>query len=433
MQYFKEMIDRVFVKNLLLKRLSDFDCVALLGPRQVGKTTLAREIAAEFKDSACYLDLERKSDRDQLKDPDAYFEAFADRLIVLDEIQRVPEIFQVLRVHIDARRRMGGRGGKFLLLGSASMELLRQSSESLAGRISLFELTPLTVSEALGESVPASESGAFYSSEPSTPESEIASPDTLTQSAIDSLWLRGGFPQSYLRSDDGESLQWRQDFIETYVERDVPAFGLQVATEKLDLFLRLLATKQGELFNGERFAGELGVSGNTTAKYLDLLEKLLLVRRLQPWAVNLGKRLVRSPRPYIRDSGLLHALLNLRTISELRGHPVSGKSWEGFAIEALINAARGKARPYFYRTQAGAEADLVLEFAPNRCWAIEIKRSPSATIGRGFHNAAQDLDAERSIVVHGGPEHGIMSRRGIEVMPLVAAHAQIRERAGLLA
>ncbi|MCP4237352.1 MAG: ATP-binding protein [Aestuariibacter sp.] len=385
--------------NLVNRRLAQFDSVALVGPRQVGKTTLARAIAAGAGDKTRYLDLENPSNRKLLDDPDSYFTAYADHLIILDEVQRMPEVFQVLRGQIDQRRRMEGRAGKFLILGSASMDLLRQSSESLAGRISYVEMTPLTFREVMNDD----QSGARNEQDP-----------------IDGLWLKGGFPESYMRQYEDASLQWRLDFIQTYLERDIPQFGLQVVTDQLSRFWRMLANDQGELFNAQRFARSLGVSGHTISRYLDILEKLLLVRTLQPWSVNTGKRLVKSPRPFVRDSGILHALLNLRSLDALRSHVVSGKSWEGFVIENLIDACRGRARPYFYRTGAGAEADLVLEFAPGRCWAIEVKLSGAPTVDRGFHNAADDVEAERRILVYKGQEPFPM-RGGIEAMPLLDA------------
>lgn len=394
--------------DTVLRRLAQFDSVALVGPRQVGKTTLAREVADEVGEKARYLDLERPSDRRLLDDPDAYFSAYADHLIILDEVQRIPEIFQVLRGQIDQRRRMKGKGGKFLILGSASMDLLRQSSESLAGRISYAEMTAFTLHEITRDN---------------------PNKATNEQHLIDDLWLKGGFPESYMREDKEASFQWRLDFIQTYLERDIPQFGLQVATEQLARFWRMLANDQGELFNAQRFARSLGVSGHTISRYLDILEKLLLVRTLQPWSVNTGKRLVKSPRPFVRDSGILHALLNLQTNDALRSHAVSGKSWEGFVIENLISASNGKARPYFYRTGAGAEADLVLEFAPGQCWAIEVKLSSAPTVDRGFHNAADDIAAVRSILVYKGTERFPM-RGGIEAMSLMDAMNEVSEAVG---
>lgn len=389
--------------ELVKARLARFDSVALIGPRQVGKTTLARAIVQEWAAGAKYLDLESPMDRRLLDDPVAYFSAYSEQLIVLDEIHRVPEIFQILRGQIDERRRMAGRGGKFLILGSASMELLRQTSESLAGRISYAELGSLNAREIV------SRGG----------ESAIHNP-------LDQLWLQGGFPLSYLCDNQADSLQWRLDFIQTYLERDLPQFGLNVATEQLARFWRMLANDQGELFNAERFARSLGVSGHTIKRYLEILDKLLLVRVLEPWHTNTGKRLVKSPRPFVRDSGILHALLNLRTMDDMRAHGVVGKSWEGFVIENLIAVCQGRARPYFYRTSAGAEADLILEFAPGRCWAIEIKLSSAPSVDRGFHHAADDVGAERRILVHKGKERFPM-RGGIEAMTLLDAMDEVSE------
>ena len=388
-------------------RLVQFDSVVLTGPRQVGKTTLARQIVDRWNSGAKYLDLENPADRLLLDDPVEYLSGHADQLVVLDEIHRVPEIFQVLRGQIDERRRMRKEGGKFLILGSASMDLLRQSSESLAGRISYVELAPLTIRE-------------------------VRNQDALSEcrptNGIDRLWLQGGFPPSYLRNDEKASLQWRSDFIRTYLERDLPQFGLQVATDRMDRFWRMVANDQGELFNAQRYARSLGVSRHTIVRYLDVLRRLLMIRVLQPWHVNTGKRLVKSPRPYVRDSGVLHALLNLRTIDDLRSHPAAGKSWVGFAIENLVGAAGGRARPYFYRTGAGAEADLVLEFAPDKCWAIEIKLSSAPAVDRGFYNAASDIGAERRILVHKGKDSFPM-RHGVEAMPLLEAMNEVSAEA----
>lgn len=394
--------------QLVTTRLAQFDSVALLGPRQVGKTTLARELASHSGAGTKYLDLENPADRRLLDDPAAYFAAHARHLIVLDEIHRLPEIFQILRGQIDERRRMGEGAGKFLILGSASMELLRQTSESLAGRISYVELAPLTAREVMTSRDPI----------PTDPPREL-----------DRLWLQGGFPPSFLRTDENESLQWRTDFIRTYLERDLPQFGLQVATDRMELFWRMLANDQGELFNAQRYARSLGISGHTVARYLEVLKNLLMVRVLQPWYANTGKRLVKSPRPYLRDSGILHALLNLGSTDAVRSHSVAGKSWEGFVIENLIGAAHGKARAFFYRTGAGAEADLVLEFAPGRCWAIEIKLSSAPTVDRGFHHAADDIAAKRRLLVHKGKDRFPM-RGSVEAMPLLDAMNEISGAVG---
>ncbi|MCY3803426.1 MAG: ATP-binding protein [Gammaproteobacteria bacterium] len=389
--------------DVVRTRLEQFDSVALIGPRQVGKTTLAHQVAAKWASGAKYLDLENPADRRLLSDPAAYLSSYPDQLIVLDEIHRLPEIFQVLRGQIDERRRTDRKKGKFLILGSASMDLLRQSSESLAGRISYVELAPLTLQEVCNDGMPLGQ-GPDYE--------------------IDRLWLQGGFPCSYLCSDESASLQWRFDFIQTYLERDLPQFGLQVVADRMDHFWRMIANSQGESFNAQRYARSLGVSGHTINRYMDVLHRLLMLRVLQPWHTNTGKRLVKSPRPYVRDSGVLHALLDLRTMDDLRSHPVAGKSWENFVIENLVSVAAGRARPYFYRTGAGAEIDLVLEFAPGRCWAIEIKLSSAPAIDRGFYNAVNDLGPERKILVYKGNERFPM-RQDIEAMPLLAAMSEV--------
>jgi uncharacterized protein len=395
------------ILSLIQERLNDFSSVALVGPRQIGKTTIAREIVSQLGEGAQYLDLEQRIDRNRLQDAETYFATNADKLIVLDEIQRVPEIFQILRGQIDDRRRMGrrsGMAGKFLLLGSASMHLLQQSSESLAGRISYVELGPISPIEAVS--------------------SQTGTKDSDSKQVIERLWLKGGFPESYLREKDASSFRWRTDFITSYLERDIPDFGFQAQAENLSLFWRMIANDQGELFNAERYARSIGVRSPTITRYLDMMEKLLLVRALRPWSINTGKRLVKSPRPFVRDSGVLHALLGISSMDALRGHPVIGKSWEGFVVEQLIGVCEGNVRPYFYRTGAGAEADLVLEFAHGRCWAIEIKHSTTPTLDRGFHNAADDLKAERRILVHRGSAAFPMGN-GVEAMPLMAAMEQV--------
>ena len=348
--------------------------VAIVGPRQVGKTTLAREIA-EKRPGSVYLDLESPASRDRLADPELYLQQFEDTLVVLDEIHRAPEIFASLRGIIDQGRRAGKGIGRFLILGSASMDLLRQSSESLAGRISYIEMDPFLTLE-----LPA----------------DIG---TLTR-----LWLRGGFPGSYLASSDAQSLRWRGDFIRTYLERDVPQFGPRVPAVLLEKLWTMLAHGQGTLLNASRLASALQISAPTVQRYIDLLADLLLVRRLQPFHRNTGKRLVKSPKVYIRDSGLVHALLGLRTFNDLAGHPVSGLSWEGFVIESLLAVAPERAFASFYRTVAGAEIDLLLELPGGALWAIEIKRSLSARPEKGFHIACEDLKPDKRFVVNAGLE-----------------------------
>lgn len=345
--------------------------VALIGPRQVGKTTLALQIAD--KQRAIYLDLEDIQDRDKLSNAAAFLGAYEDRLVILDEIHRVPDLFLTLRGLIDQGRRKGLRTGRFLLLGSASLDLMHQSGESLAGRISYIDMTPLSVLEVETE-------------------------------ALESLWVRGGFPDSFLAADEQHSASWRKDLLRTYLERDVPMFGSRIPAETLRRFWTMLAHNQGSLINASRLAAGLEVSSQTVSRYTDLLVDLLLVRRLQPYHVNVGKRLVKSPKVYIRDSGLLHALLNISDRDALLGHPVVGASWEGFVIENLINAAPAFTVPGFYRTSGGAEIDLLLELPGGERWAIEVKRSRAAKPARGFYEACEDLHPAKRFVVHAGQD-----------------------------
>lgn len=380
-------------ERTIRERLAEVPAVALLGPRQVGKTTLALEIA-ELQPSI-YLDLESESDRARLSDPELYLAQHEDKLVILDEVHRLPGLFQVLRGLIDRGRRRGRRAGRFLLLGSASLELLRQSGESLAGRISYVEMNPL---DAL----------------------EIGAADETK------LWLRGGFPDSFLAASDAASLRWRQDFIRTYLERDVPLLGPRIPAELLRRFWTMLAHRQSGLLNAAEFARSLGVDGKTVANYIDLLVDLLLVRRLAPWPANVGKRLVKSPRMYIRDSGLTHALLGLGSLDEVLGHPVAGASWEGFVIETLTSVAPNGTQAYSYRTSAGAEIDLVLVLPGGALWAIEVKRSLAPRVERGFHHACADLNPQRKIVVYPGDETYPLSP-GVEAMSLKSAGTVLLE------
>jgi predicted AAA+ superfamily ATPase len=351
--------------------LSRQAAVALLGPRQVGKTTLAHHVAEQT--DALYLDLEAREDRDKLSDPALFLRAYEDRLVILDEIHRVPELFQALRGLIDQGRRHGRRYGRFLVLGSASIDLLRQSGESLAGRIAYVEMGPLDVLEA-GQG-----------------EAECMA-----------LWLRGGFPDSFLARSDTESLMLRDDFIRTYLERDVPQFGPRIPAETLERLWTMLAHGQGTLLNASRLAAGLSVKAPTIVRYIDLLADLLLVRRLPPLRANTGKRLVKSPKTYVRDSGILHALLGIKDHNALSGHPVVGASWEGFVIENLLAVAPERTLASFYRTSAGAEVDLVLDLPKGERWAIEIKRGLTAKPEKGFHLACEDLQPARRFVVYSG-------------------------------
>jgi len=386
-------------QETVLQALSRQASVALIGPRQVGKTTLALEIGKQ--QTALYLDLEASEERDKLSNPTAFLSAYEDRLVILDEIHRVPDLFLTLRGLIDQGRRHGQRTGRFLLLGSASLDLMRQSGESLAGRISYIDMTPLSVLEVPTDGIVAPTLGTgVFSLPPEGAQPVLGRPGA----GIEALWIRGGFPDSFLAQDDRQSLDWRKDLLRTYLERDVPMFGSRIPAETLRRFWTMLAHNQGALHNASRLAAGLEVSSQTVSRYTDLLVDLLLVRRLQPYHANVGKRLVKSPKVYIRDSGLLHALLNIAVRDALLGHPVVGASWEGFVIENLINAAPAFTVPGFYRTSGGAEIDLLLELPGGELWAIEVKRSRAAKPARGFYEACEDLKPAKRFVVHGGLE-----------------------------
>lgn len=347
--------------------------VALLGPRQAGKTTLAHLIARQC--DAVVLDLETAVGRDQLADLPFFVRANEDRLVVLDEIHKMPGIFGELRALVDEGRRRGKGVGRFLVLGSASIPFLRQS-ESLAGRIEYVDLGPLNVLEV-------------------EPGFETAN----------RLWVRGGLPLSFLARSDEESLIYRRNLIRTYLERDAPEFQPRIAPVTLERLWTMLAHGQGGLLNAARLAAGLGVSAPTVVSYVDLLAGMLLVRRLPPRHANVKKRLVKSPKVYVRDSGLVHTLLRLPDLNSLLGHPVAGASWEGFVIETLLGVAPWGVLASFYRTASGAEADLVLDLpGKTRPWLIEVKRSSSPRLSRGFAIAQRDLDAERAFVVYGGEE-----------------------------
>lgn len=362
---------RRHIQQKLLDALDSAPAVALLGPRQAGKTTLALAIG-ETRGSL-YLDLETASDRAKLSDPESYLGSHEAELVILDEVHRAPELFQSLRGLIDRGRRNGRTAGRFLLLGSASVDLLQQSGESLAGRIAYLELSPLDALE-----IPAAEQ--------------------------DLLWTRGGFPPSFLAASDAVSFRWRQDFVRTYLERDIPQFGPRLPAETLRRLWTMLAHNQSELLNVSNLARSLAIDVKTVARYLDLLVDLLLVRRLQPWHRNAGKRLVKSPKVYVRDSGLVHGLLRLPTREDVLGHPVAGGSWEGFVVESLVAASPDGTEASFYRTSAGAEIDLLLTLPGDRVWAIEIKRGSAPKVGRGFNAACGDLNPARRFVVYGGAE-----------------------------
>jgi predicted AAA+ superfamily ATPase len=365
------------------KRLQNNPVVAILGPRQCGKTTLARQIVKPLKKSV-YLDLENPADLAKLDDPLAFFSLHEDDLICLDEIQRTPELFTTLRSIVDER----GKNGQFLILGSAGRDLINQSSESLAGRITYLDLTPFLLDE--------------------------IEPSGLGD--LRRIWLRGGFPRSYLVSDEDVSFQWRQDFIRTFLERDIGMLGFRIPPTRLGRLWKMSAHIHGSLLNSSKLADSLGVSSHTIRSYLDLLEHTFMVRVLMPDAPNLKKRLVKSPKIYIRDSGILHALLDIRTHDDLLSHPVLGASFEGFALENILAAARSF-EPSFYRTGAGAEIDLVLRRG-RRVLAFELKSSTVPRVTKGFWSALEDISPDDAYVVAPVKETYPI-KHGVKVTPLL--------------
>ena len=390
------MIPRL-AESAVRKKLLQTPAVVLLGPRQVGKTTLARQIAGDWPGGAVYLDLERSADRLRLEDAEDYLRAHVGRLVIMDEIHRAPSVFEALRGIIDENRLAGVRSGQFLLLGSASLDLMRQSGETLAGRVSYMDISPIHIQEIVPVQIEAEQ-----------------------------LWLRGGFPDSLLAADEEHSLDWRRDFIRSYLERDVPMFAPRLPSETIGRLWTMLAHQQGGLLNQARIASSLGVSNPTIDRYIDLLVDLQLIRRLRPWSSNAGKRLVKAPKVYVRDSGILHGLLELKTRNDVLGHPVCGPSFEGFCIDNLIAAAGAERTAYFYRTQVGAEIDLVLEKGGRPDIAIEVKRASAPRPERGFSIACDDLKIERRYVVYPGQESFAL-RNGAQAISLAQLCAELRD------
>lgn len=372
------MADRRLLSQLR-HQLLHYPAVVLLGPRQVGKTTLALDLGEERP--SLYLDLEEASDRAKLSSPARYFAGHEDKLVILDEVHRLPELFQPLRGVIDkGRRRARGANqgsesgnGRFLLLGSASLDLLQQSSESLAGRVAYLELGPLDALE-------------------------------VDPSQLERLWVRGGFPDSFLANSEANSMDWRRNFIRSYLERDVLQFAPRIAAETLRRLWIMLAHNQAQILNSANLARALAVDGKTVNRYLDLLVDLLLVRRLPAWHRNAGKRLIKSPKVYVRDSGITHALLGIADKEALLSHPVNGFTWESFVIETLIMSAPAGSEANYYRTANGAEIDLVLSLPGGELWAIEVKRSSAPKTDRGFFEACATLKPAQRFVVYPGLE-----------------------------
>jgi hypothetical protein len=357
------------LEDEIMGSLKRFPVVGILGPRQVGKTTLAKTLQGRTGKKAVYLDLELPSDLQKLTAPELYLGQFADALVILDEVQRMPSLFPLLRALADRKKSVG----RFLILGSASPDLIKQASESLAGRIRYHELTPFTLAE-------------------------------VGHRNVNRLWLRGGLPRSYLAEDDAESMQWREAFIKTYLEMDIPQLGIRVPSLQLRRFWTMIAHCHGQLWNASRLAGSLGISSPTVRHYLDILEDTFIIRHVLPYHANVGKRIVKSPRVYVRDPGLLHALLSIRRLDDLQGHPSAGASWEGFVIEQVIASMPEGWQAFFYRTRAGAELDLVLLDDRSRAYGVEVKYSLAPAVSRGFWHALQDIPCRRGFVVYPGEE-----------------------------
>ena len=379
------MLERLITQRLQAT-IAQVPAVALLGARQVGKTTLAKTIAKDI--DSIYLDLEAPEDLLKLSDPTSFLSGHADKLVILDEIQRSPELFLVLRGLIDKSREQGRRAGQFLLLGSASIDLMRQSSESLAGRISYIEMSGLNLAEI-----------------------------DRNQQHRQTLWLRGGFPDSYLAADDDVAMDWLENLIRTYLERDIPQMGFRVPAARLRRLWTMLAHLQGETINYSKLASNLEVDAKTVSHYIDILTDLLLVRRLEPWHTNVKKRLVKSPRYYVRDSGILHRLLGINSYDTLLSNPVLGKSWEGFAVENILSVLPSRAESYFYRTAAGAEVDLVIKMPSSEIWAIEIKHGVAPKIGKHYSQTCDDVGAAHKYILYGGDDEFVV-RNDVKIISL---------------
>lgn len=376
------------LEPILRTRLAAMAGVVLLGPRQIGKTTLARQLAENWPGGAVYLDLERPGDRRRLDDADTYVRAQRGKLVVIDEIHRAPGLFAILRGIIDDWRAAGNRYGHFLLVGSATIELMRQASETLAGRVAYLDMAPLDVAEITAAGID-----------------------------LDRLWVRGRFPDSLLAASDMDSLDWRRDFSRSYLERDVPMFAPRLPAETVGRLWLMLAHQQGGQLNLARLAASLGVSAPAIGRYVDLLADLRLLRRLPPWSGNLDKRLVKAPKIYIRDSGIVHAQLELNNWEHIVGHPVAGLSYDGMVVENLLQAAGERRQAYYFRTQDGAEIDLVFESGGTPELAVEIRRSSAPALDKGFSTACDALGITARYVVYPG-DQGYPLRRGAQAIPL---------------
>ena len=377
------------LSNKLLENIANVPAVVLLGARQVGKTTLSKTISKKVK--SIYLDLESPGDQLKLSDPINFLSSHSDKLVILDEIQHVPGLFSVLRGLIDKNRRKGKKSGQFLLLGSASMDLMQQS-QSLAGRVSYLEMSGLNLIEAKNKK---------------------------------RLWLRGGFPDIFLSKNDNLALDRLEDLIRSYLERDIPQMGFRIPASRLRRLWTMLAHLQGEIINYSKLAANLEIDSKTVKYYIDVLADLLLVRRIEPWHSNTKKRLVKSPRYYLRDSGIQHRLLGIDSYDSLLSNPVLGKSWEGFVIENIHSVLPKRTEVYFYRTLAGAEIDLVIKMPSSKIWAVEIKHGTVPKIGKHFIQTCKDVGAIKKFVIYGGKEEFPIGN-GVTVISLLKLLDKIR-------
>jgi predicted AAA+ superfamily ATPase len=365
------MIPRL-IYNQLQKLMKQFPVVAVVGPRQVGKTTLARQYSNTLKKDAVYLDLENPADVKKLSDPQVFLEDYPDQCVIFDEVQRMPQLFPLLRYLVDKKR----NAGRYLLLGSASPEMIKDVSESLAGRIAFIEVTPFNLPEV-----------------------------TDAKNKLQKLWLRGGFPHAFLAGTDPKCFDWLQHFIRTYVERDLnQLFGVSFSPQLMYRLWQMLAHFHGSIWNAQTFARGLDVSAPTVNRYLDYLESAFMLHRLPPFFINTKKRLVKAPKVYLRDTGLLHALLDIHSMHLLRAHPAIGNSWEGFVIEQVDRLKPPALRSYYYRTHDGSECDLVLVKGLKAVACVEVKYSASPSAGKGFYESIHDLKSRNNFILIPTPE-----------------------------